>query len=487
MMDEITKGVREAFAFLCETPHGSGNEAALCGRLADRLRRNGYAPDCDEKGNLYCDLPASDGCADAPRVLLQAHLDMVCAVGSPDYHPETDPIRPIERDGWLCTAGESSLGADCGAGLAVMLWLAEHPAPGRPPIRLICTVEEEIGLLGASEIPAERLTDAAYLINLDGFRFGRMVVGAAGGLREHFTRPCPSAPAPETPNGAAYRLTFSGFAGGHSGFDIGKKRANAVLLMGELLRELRMEVPFALVSFAGGTAFNAIPYTCTAELVTIAPARDVIESLADKLCARYAETEPEGRLTVEEIARPAQVMDGGAASGLLTALGGFVDGVYALHPETGAVADSSNLGHVYQADGQLSGRDDPLRGRAGRAGAAPEPPACLRHVRLYRSDHQPLLGVAGGRGQQAGQPAGAGLPGAGRAGARDQRAARRSGAVLPAREKPEPAMRLHRHGAGRLPFAAGAVEAGHGRAVRFDAVRYADRAGRGFRRMSRQG
>ena len=386
MMDEITKGVREAFAFLCETPHGSGNEAALCGRLADRLRRDGYAPDCDEKGNLYCDLPASDGCADAPRVLLQAHLDMVCAVGSPDYHPETDPIRPIERDGWLCTAGESSLGADCGAGLAVMLWLAEHPAPGRPPIRLICTVEEEIGLLGAREIPAERLADAAYLINLDGFRFGRMVVGAAGGLREHFTRPCPSAPAPETPNGAAYRLTFSGFAGGHSGFDIGKKRANAVLLMGELLRELRMEVPFALVSFAGGTAFNAIPYTCTAELVTIAPARDVIESLADKLCARYAETEPEGRLTVEEIARPAQVMDGGAASGLLTALGGFVDGVYALHPETGAVADSSNLGHVYQADGQLC-LDAMIRCVDGQAEQA-----------LHQS-HQLVCGMCGFTGQ----------------------------------------------------------------------------------------
>lgn len=348
---QITWEVLDAFGWLCRTPHGSGQEAALCRRLKDRMENRGYTVRQDAAGNLWCDLPASVGAEDCPRTILQAHVDMVCAVGTPAYMPAHDPIRPVLRDGWLCTDGESALGADCGAGLAVMLWLADHPELPHPPLRLLFTVEEEIGLAGACRLSEAAVAEAAFLINLDGFRFGRLVVGAAGGLRERFARPYQTLPAPEGP---AYRIACSGFRGGHSGFDIAEHRANAVLLLAELLRALRMEAPFALVSFAGGTAFNAIPFEAQAEIVCTAPAAEAIERIAADLCARHVQTDPEGRITVTQIERPASALDGNAASGLLTALGGFVDGVYAMHAEApGAVSDSSNLGRVWMADGAL--------------------------------------------------------------------------------------------------------------------------------------
>ena len=120
-METIEQQVRELFCWLCQTPHPSGEEAALRERIADRLRGLGLHPWADARGNLVCDLPGREG---APLTAIQAHIDMVCAVGSPAYVPSRDLIRPIVRDGFLCTAGESSLGADCGAGAAVMLWLA---------------------------------------------------------------------------------------------------------------------------------------------------------------------------------------------------------------------------------------------------------------------------------------------------------------------------------------------------------------------------
>ncbi len=219
---------------------------------------------------------------------------------------------------------------------------------------LIFTVEEEIGLLGAQELDSKGLAGVRYLINTDGFHWGRIVTGSASGVREEYTRSLALADAPKLPKGQAYRLTLDGFRGGHSGFDIGRKHENALVLMGELLRELRMESPFALIDFEGGAAFNAIPYRCCAEVLTIAPVREVIELIAARIQERWQVHEPNGKLTIEEIELPQKVWNGDAASGLLTVLGGFADGVYAMHESIpDAVADSSNLGHVYVKDGVI--------------------------------------------------------------------------------------------------------------------------------------
>lgn len=341
---EIIDGVLAEFYLLCAIPHGSGNERALADHLEQRLAALGAQVHRDAIGNIWADLPGTPGLEAAPVTALQAHMDMVCAAGTPSFDALTSPVEPRVEDGWLCTGGRSSLGADCGAGVALMLWLAGQDIP-HPPLRLILTVQEEIGLIGAREIPAESVAGVQSFINLDGFVLDRILVGAAGGMREHYARAMETVRAPA---GRAYRITIDGLAGGHSGFDIVHRRGNALIWMGELLRRLQTKTPFAIASLQGGEAFNAIAYQCRAEIITAVHAGKALDEFAQDILQRHRATDPDARITAEPCDPADRVWAGGVTMGLLNLLGGFADGVYAMHPEMpGTVSDSSNLGRVY--------------------------------------------------------------------------------------------------------------------------------------------
>lgn len=112
-----------------------------------------------EVGNLIVEIPGRE--IKKPRILLNAHLDTV----SPGKK-----IKPIERRGYITSTGMTVLGADNKAGVAVILEilriLKEKKIP-HPPIRVIFTIAEEIGLLGAKALP-ERVFLADLGITLDG-------------------------------------------------------------------------------------------------------------------------------------------------------------------------------------------------------------------------------------------------------------------------------------------------------------------------------
>lgn len=261
--------VLEEFYALTRIPRPSGQEAAVGQYLTGRLRKEGLQPETDAAGNIRCDVPGTSGLETAPRMILQAHMDMVC-VGTPDYHPETDAVQTQLRDGYLCTDGRSSLGADCGIGLAAALYAATGET--HCPLRLIFTVDEERGLIGAKAIQRDWLEDCGGLINLDGFHFGQLMISSAGGCRQTFTRiPECFPPMLEMP----VKLSITGLLGGHSGDDIGSGRANAAELMILLLHAL--ELPFELSRIWAGTAHNAI---CSeAEALLVVDSRDMWELL----------------------------------------------------------------------------------------------------------------------------------------------------------------------------------------------------------------
>lgn len=347
---DIIRGVLDEFDALCALPHGSGREQKIADYLVERLNALGGKTHRDQLNNIWCDLPATAGREKEPPVALQAHMDMVLASGAPDYDPDQDPIRPVERNGWLCTDGVSTLGADCGAGLAVMLFLAALPSQPHPPLRLIFTAQEEVGLRGAQALEKAALEDVRDFINLDGFSLHDMIIGCAGGMREQFVRKldCVRAPA-----GKAYRLTLTGFTGGHSGFDIQKGRANALLLLGELLRHLQTKTPFAIAALSGGTAFNAIAFEASAEIVSAISVSEACAQFWEAVSGRY-KGEPGKRMLVEEINPPSTVWTGDMTQSVLTLLGGFANGVYAMHSEMpDTVSDSSNLGRIYVQEGAL--------------------------------------------------------------------------------------------------------------------------------------
>lgn len=247
--------VWQHFATLCAIPRASKHEGALRDHLLAWAQDEGVAARVDAAGNLVLSSPASPGCEHAPGVILQAHLDMVCQKNTASQHDfSKDPIRPVLRDGWLI-AEETTLGADNGLGVALILAAISDRELRRGPLEALLTVDEEAGMGGARGLAAGMLK-GRLMLNLDTEAWGEFYLGCAGGLDIDVQR----AGEPELlPAGwQVCRLAVQGLRGGHSGVDIHEERGNAIKLLVGVLHDLAARVPYRLVSLQGGTARNAL-------------------------------------------------------------------------------------------------------------------------------------------------------------------------------------------------------------------------------------
>ncbi|RJX30730.1 MAG: aminoacyl-histidine dipeptidase [Oxalobacter sp.] len=244
------------FATICNIPHGSKNETRLLNHLKQWAEQRQLTTLIDAAGNLYIRKPASRGCENAPGVILQAHLDMVCQKNSnTDHDFERDPIRPIVRDGAL-VALDTTLGADNGIGVALALAALEDTTLVHGTLEALLTVDEEDGMGGANGLPAN-LLQGKYLINLDTEAWGEFYLGCAGGMDVYVNR---ESLAEAVPTGwQCHRIDVCGLRGGHSGININEGRGNAIKLLTRILYSLQNRFPLRLSQFVGGTARNALP------------------------------------------------------------------------------------------------------------------------------------------------------------------------------------------------------------------------------------
>ena len=227
------KSVFRFFEELCRIPHGSGNTAAASAWAEAFARERGLRCRRDEAGNVVIWKAASAGYEDHPAVMLQGHLDMVCVAGPGVAHDFTrDPLE-LEVDGGWVRAKGTTLGGDDGIAVAMVMALLDDGAVTHPPLEAVLTVDEEVGMLGATALDGSDLR-ARYLLNIDSEEEGVLTVGCAGGARCDLTGTFPAAPG----GGVVCTLTVSGLQGGHSGVDINKGRANANKLLAECLDQL---------------------------------------------------------------------------------------------------------------------------------------------------------------------------------------------------------------------------------------------------------
>ena len=223
----------------------------------------GLEAQTDAVGNLIIRKPATAGREQVPAVVLQAHLDMVCQKNADSAHDfSRDVIVPVLRDGWL-QAESTTLGADNGIGVALILAVLEADDFAHGPIEALLTVDEEAGMGGARGL-AGGLLQARRMLNLDTEDWGEFYLGCAGGLDVDVSR---SSSPEAVPTGMAVRtLALRGLRGGHSGVDIHEERGNAIKLLVRTLQELAGEMDFRLVRLNGGTARNALPREALATL-----------------------------------------------------------------------------------------------------------------------------------------------------------------------------------------------------------------------------
>lgn len=209
----------------------------------------------DDAGNIVIKVRASPGYEKAPIVVLQGHMDMVCEKMPDSPHDfMKDPIQLIYDGDWL-KAKATTLGADNGIALALSLAIAEDPGINHPPLELLFTVDEEIGLNGAKHLNPDSIK-GRILINLDSEKEGVFVIGCAGGETTSISLPLVFSDLQQ--GWLRYQLRVSGLRGGHSGVDIHKHRANANKILARALNSIWKVSPIRLVSLNGGTAHNAI-------------------------------------------------------------------------------------------------------------------------------------------------------------------------------------------------------------------------------------
>ncbi|MDR3088000.1 MAG: beta-Ala-His dipeptidase, partial [Azoarcus sp.] len=244
------------FATLCAIPRPSKGEARLRERLLSWAAARGLATIVDASGNLIVKKSASAGCASAPGVILQAHLDMVCQANADTPHDFAhDPLQPVLRDGWLL-AEHTTLGADNGIGVALILAALEDDQLAHGPLEALFTVDEESGMGGARGLDPDAL-EGRLLLNLDTEEWGRFYLGCAGGVNVSARRAGRSEALPD--GHVALRIDVRGLRGGHSGVNIHEGRGNAIKLLVRALRAIERRWPLRMTSLRGGTARNALP------------------------------------------------------------------------------------------------------------------------------------------------------------------------------------------------------------------------------------
>ncbi|MBQ9783096.1 MAG: aminoacyl-histidine dipeptidase [Clostridia bacterium] len=383
--------VMQYFEEISAIPRGSYHEEQIAAYLVDFAEARGLSYVRDAIGNVLINLPASAGMEQKAPVLLQGHTDMVCEKNEGVEHDFLkDPLKLYVKDGWLRAEG-TTLGADNGVAVAVMLAVLDGAAEAHPALQCLFTVSEEVGLDGAKAFDYSQIY-ARKMLNMDSADESSMIAGCAGGLRSTLTLPIAWEPC----GGMAYQLRITGLFGGHSGEDINRGRANADKVLGRILWELsKQQRELRLIRVKGGSKDNAIPRE--AEAVLTLPRAEDAETLLTELSglirAELCRDDRAFAVTLEPLAEPAErCFDRVSTDRAIFLLAVVANGIFAMNTELPDLVEfSRNLGvvsteeeHVEFIFSSRSARDSQIDASASELDAyAAQLGASVRHYNRY--------------------------------------------------------------------------------------------------------
>lgn len=342
IFDEITK-----------VPRPSCHEEQIRAYLLDFAKKHGIAVKTDNTGNVVMSKPATPGHENAPGIILQAHMDMVCEKNSDVNHDfMKDPIETYVDGDWVKARG-TTLGADNGIGVAGALAAMVDDSLEHGPLEALFTINEEIGLEGAQNLGKDMIS-GKMLLNLDSEDDGEIFVGCAGGIDTTAIFYYDRSLSPE--NFKYYRISVRGLLGGHSGGDIHLGRANANKVVARFIWECSQKWNIELSSFDGGNLRNAIPREAYAVFgIQTDQSEEAVRLLhryVKEIKNEYKGVEPSMELILEETERPEYCIDSKTSLALVRALYSAPHGVYSMSRDIpGLVETSTNLAAVKMLDG----------------------------------------------------------------------------------------------------------------------------------------
>lgn len=264
------------FREISAIPRASGNEAGIARYLTDFAAERGLFCLVDDQNTVLIRKDGSRGRENEPALLLEAHTDMVAEQNSGTNHDFEREGISLVFEGNILRADGTTLGADDGFGVAIMLSVLSDESLSHPPLECLFTVSEETGMIGALSFDYSNIT-ARRMVNLDSAGEREVITGCCGGMRHDLTLPVSF----ETVEGDFYTLSLGGLFGGHSGEDIHKGRLNAHVVMGKLLAALRKTAELRLSFLCGGDKDNAIPRECEARFAV--PRGEAVEARLPEL------------------------------------------------------------------------------------------------------------------------------------------------------------------------------------------------------------
>lgn len=301
----------------------------------------------DQANNLIIKKPASPGYENAPTVILQAHMDMVCEKNADVVHDfKKDPIH-ILRDGDRIHADGTTLGADDATGVAFAMCVLEDESIVHPNLEVILTTDEEAGMSGIQALDFSKI-QGRVIINLDCSDEG-IVVGCAGSAVVRFDLKEER----ETVNAdeETVKLRVQGLKGGHSGLDITKERGNANVLLTRILASAEDRTGTKLVTITGGLQNNAICREAEAA-VTIAKDKkaelqDLVQEWQKILKKEFKISDPDVKVVLDEAEKAETRFTAEGSAKIIDFMMSLDSGVIAMNMEVPGVAETSgNVGTI---------------------------------------------------------------------------------------------------------------------------------------------
>lgn len=340
------------FEEISQIPRGTYNTKAVSDYCLNFAKERELFVIQDEWNNIIIKKPGTAGYEASEPVILQGHLDMVCEKTAGSGHDfMKDPIEIYVEDGYV-KAKDTTLGADNGIAVAMALTLLDSKDIPHPPLEVVFTIDEEIGMTGALNIDLSQL-EGTMLLNLDSEEEDVLIAGCAGGFRFVYSLPIETA----LVSGIKMELEIYGLKGGHSGVEIHKQRGNANKLAGRLLYHLSRQTDIALLEINGGSKDNVITSVNKSVIVT-EDAKAVKDAAADLLAkwrAEFGNDEPDLDIKVRVMEEGSfEAMSDATAKKVIQFIINCPNGVdeYSRHL-AGMVETSDNLGVIATEEGNV--------------------------------------------------------------------------------------------------------------------------------------
>ncbi|PMC82484.1 beta-Ala-His dipeptidase [Anaerococcus hydrogenalis] len=329
------------FSKLMEIPRPSGHEKEVSDFLIETGKKLNLETYQDENMNVVLKRKASKGYENAPKVIIQGHMDMVASKTEDSKHDFLkDPIIPVIDRKYL-TAKDTTLGADNGIAVAMGLALLEDKNYEGPQLELLVTTEEETSMAGAINL-ADDVLEGDYLLNLDSEEEGILTVGSAGGLTFFVEEKIELEEEKE-----GYEIKVSGLLGGHSGMDINDNRGNAIKVVSFILENLKSDL--RLGEFNSGSLDNVIPSSASFKIY--GSNIDELEKAKEKALDEFKNLKGDLKIEINEASGKSYSKD--LSDKIINMIEKIPSGINTMMDDNITVESSNNLAFVKEEDGLI--------------------------------------------------------------------------------------------------------------------------------------